>query len=131
SPTPLIRDDRASPAGRLDLLARGLRESVCRHGELLADVALAEDLDRDPLPRGEPARLEGVGRHLVAVGETLVEVAQIDRLRVRAEALERHRLLHVRPAQLAHTHVDRHLAALGAGPGLEAAAGTRAVLPPA
>ena len=42
--------------------------------------------------------------------------------------LERHRLLHVRAAQLAHPHVDRHLAALEAGAALRAGARARALL---
>ena len=46
--------------------------------------------------------------------EARVEVAEVDRLRVRPEHLERHRHLLVRPAQLAHAHVDRRLAALEA-----------------
>src|SRR6185437_16251218 len=49
-------------------------------------------------------------------------------LGVRAEVLERHRLLHMRTAQLAHPHVNRHLAALEVGPRLGARAGARAVL---
>jgi len=35
-----------------------------------------------------------------------LEVEQVDRLGVGPEGLERHRLLHVRTAQLAHPHVD-------------------------
>src|SRR5207248_11770935 len=46
-----------------------------------------------------------------------------------AEGLERHRLLHVRPAQLSHAHVDRHLATLQARPALGARAGAGALLP--
>src|SRR5204862_5310673 len=58
-----------------------------------------------------------------------VEVAQVDRLRVRAaELLERHRLLHVRAAQLAHPHVNRVLAALEVDLLLRARARARALL---
>ena len=57
-----------------------------------------------------------------------VQVREVDRLRVRPERLERHRLLHVRAAQLAHPHVERHLAALVAGLALVAGARARALL---
>src|SRR2546421_10599156 len=127
-PALLVLDDRAGAAGGLDLLAGGLRERVRADRELLADLALAEALHRDALPRRQAARLESRRGHLVAVGETLVEVAQVHGLRVGAEALERHRLLHVRSAQLAHPHVDRHLAALGAGARLCAAPRAGALL---
>ena len=54
--------------------------------------------------------------------EALLEVGEVDRLRVGPEALERHRHLLVRAAQLAHPHVDRVLAALVAGLALRARA---------
>src|SRR2546423_1017245 len=79
-------------------------------------------------PRREAARDQRVRRDAVAVAEARLEVAQVHRLGVGAEVLERHRLLHVRPAQLAQPHVDRHLAALGARARLEAAPGAGALL---
>src|SRR5204863_180385 len=51
------------------------------------------------------------------------------RLRARAERLERHRLLHVRAAQLSHPHVERDLAALVAGLALVAGPRAGALLP--
>ena len=66
-----------------------------------------------------PQRVRG---DLGALVEARLEVAQVDRLGVRPERLERHRLLHVRAAQLAHPHVDRVLAALEAGALLRAGA---------
>src|SRR5207244_10616887 len=89
-------------------------EAVRVHGQLLRQLALAEHLHGNALARGEARTLEGVRRDLGSVVEAGVEVAQVHRLGLgAAELLERHRLLHVRPAQLAHPHVDRHLAALG------------------
>src|SRR5206468_1398043 len=41
--------------------------------------------------------------------------AEVDRLAVRAEGTDRHRVGRGRAAQLAEAHVDRHLAALEAG----------------
>src|SRR5437588_2905348 len=127
----LALDDRAGSARALDLLARGLGEAVRAHGELLGELPLPEDLHGDALPRGETARGEGHGRDLVAVAEARVEVAEVNRLGMRTELLERHRLLHVRAAQLAEPHVDRHLPTLGCRPRPVAAAGARAVLAPA
>src|SRR3954463_14585720 len=112
-PRLLLGDYGAGAAGALDLLAGGLREAVCRDSQLLREVAHAEDLDRHVLPGREAALREGCGRHVGAVVEAGVEVLQVHRLGLgAAELLERHRLLHVRAAQLAHPHVDRHLAAL-------------------
>ena len=75
-----------------------------------------------------PLATQRLERHLGARVEARLEVLQVDRLRVRAERLERHRLLHVRAAQLAHPHVDRHLAALEAGAVLGARARAVALL---
>src|SRR4051794_24107287 len=122
----LLVEDLAGPAGALDLLPRRLREAVRVDRELLRQIALAEDLHGDVLARGQARGLEAVRSDLGAVVEARVEVAQVHRLRVgAAELLERHRLLHVRAAQLAHPHVDRHLAALGVRPALRARARAR------
>ena len=91
----------------------------------LVSSPLASTLTGMPLRVARPLRLQRLERDLGAGLEARLEVEQVDRLRVRAERLERHRLLHVRAAQLAHPHVDRHLAALEAGAVL--GAGARAV----
>ena len=75
-----------------------------------------------------PAARSGVGRDLGAGIEPRLEVGEVDRLAVRAEGLERHRLLHVRAAQLAHPHVDRVLAALVAALVLGAGASVGALV---
>src|SRR5581483_4375263 len=61
----------------------------------------------------------------VAGLEARLEIGHVDGLRVGPERLERHRLLHVRPAQLAQSHVNRHLPTLEARTCL--GAGARAV----
>src|ERR1039458_10206132 len=66
------------------------------------------------------------GTELLLFG--LLHVGDVDRLGVRAERLERHRLLHVRSAQLAHAHVNRHLPALESRTALGARARARALL---
>src|SRR5436190_4001019 len=99
------------------------------HGQLLGDVALAEHLDRNALPAREVLLAERVRGDLGAVVETRVEITEVDRLGVRAPVcLERHRLLHVRAAQLAHPHVNRVLAALEVDLPLRARAGAGALL---
>ena len=62
-----------------------------------------------------PFSFRRLRRHLGAGVEALLEVGEVDRLGLGAEVLERHRLLHVRAAQLSHPHVDRVLPALVAG----------------
>src|SRR6185312_9753964 len=101
-------DDLAGSAGGFDALAGGLGEAVCVDGERDRDLALGEDLDRHPLARGQALALQRLQRDRVPGAEARLQVEQVDRLRVRPEGLERHRLLHVRTAQLAHPHVDRH-----------------------
>src|SRR5918997_901440 len=112
--TRLLLDQLAGPARGLDLLAGRLREAVGVHCERLAQVALAEHLDGHVAARGQVGLAQRVRGDLGAVVEARVEVAQVDRLGLRAELLERHRLLHRRAAQLAHPHVDRVLPALEA-----------------
>src|SRR3954452_9443660 len=103
----------AGSAGGLDLLAGGLREAVRVHSQLLRNLALAEDLHRDSFAGGKVLLAQRIESQLGAVVEARIEILQVDRLCVRAAVLlERHRLLHVRTAQLAHPHVDRVLAAL-------------------
>src|SRR5262249_56144777 len=60
--------------------------------------------------------------------EARVEISEVDRLRPRPELLEGHRHLLVGPAQLAHPHVDRVLAALVRELALVARAGTGALV---
>src|SRR5215218_1271652 len=110
--TGLLLDQLAGAARGLDLLASRLREGVGVHGERLREVALPENLDRHLAARGEVVLAQRVGGHLRPLVEACLEIAQVHRLGVRAELLERHRLLHVRTAQLAHPHVDRGLTPL-------------------
>src|SRR5215213_7768202 len=126
--TGLPLDQLAGPARGLDLLAGGLRETVRVHGEPLAELAVAEHLDRDGAARGQAGSAQRVGRDLGARVEARLEVGQVHGLRARAELLERHRLLHRRAAQLAHPHVDRGLAALEANALARAAAGAGALV---
>ena len=60
-----------------------------------------------PLRVARPAASQRVRGDLGAGVEARLEVAKVHGLGVRPERLERHRLLHVRAAQLAHPHVDR------------------------
>src|SRR3954449_10015680 len=108
----LLLDQLTGAARGLDLLAGRLREAVGVHGERLRDLPLAEDLDRHLAARGEVLLAQGVGGHLGPLVEARLEGPQVDRLGLRAELLERHRLLHVRTAQLAHPHVDGGLPTL-------------------
>src|SRR4051812_17790026 len=105
-------DHDHGPAGGLDGLLGGAAELVRVDGQRLGDLALGEDLDRDVLAGAQAGGLERLEGHLGAAVEAGLEVLEVHRLGVRPEHLERHRLLHVRTAQLAHPHVDRHLAAL-------------------
>src|SRR5215216_1967613 len=110
----LLLDDLAGAAGGLDGRARGLGEAVRVDGQRLLELTAAQDLDGHvPALRqaGGSQRREVDRRARV---EALLEVGEVDRLRVRPEHLERHRHLLVRPAQLPHPHVDRRLAALEA-----------------
>src|ERR1700742_1911921 len=110
-----LRDHLAGTAGGLDLLAGGLGERVRVDGQCLRDLALAESLHGDAAAAREPMLAQRVRRHLGVGVEALLEVAHVHRLGVRAELLERHRLLHVRAAELSHPHVDRRLPTLEAG----------------
>src|SRR3954468_23076798 len=121
----LLLDELHRAARGLDALARGLRELVGVNRELDRELAATEDLDRDVALLGQAGRAQRLEIHGRAVGEALRQVVQVHVLRVRPEWLERHRHLLVRPAQLAHAHVDRVLAALEARAVL--GAGTRAV----
>src|SRR5689334_15737562 len=99
-----LLDYLARAAGGLDRLARGLAEAMRMNGERLRDLALGEHLDRDFLAGRETLCLHRLERHGGTRLKARLEVKQVDRLRVRPERLERHRLLHVRTAQLAHPH---------------------------
>src|SRR5215218_309824 len=126
-----LLDDLAGAAGRLDGRARGLREAVCVDRERLGDLTAAEHLDRDVPAGGQAGRLERGDVDRRAGLEALLQIAQVHRLGVRPEHLERHRHLLVRPAQLAHPHVDRVLAALEARAVLGARARAGALVPAA
>src|SRR5436305_925314 len=125
----LGKDDQlAGAAGGLDLLARLGAEGMCLDCERLGDRTLGEDLDRDVLARGQALPVHRFERHGIAGLEALLEVEQVHDLGVSAEGLERHRLLHVRTAQLAHPHVDRVLTTLEACAPLGARARAPALL---
>src|SRR5215204_6794894 len=102
----------AGAAGGLDLLSGGLREAVRVDGEGLRELAAPEHLDRHVALRREPLLTQRVGGHLGTRVEARIEVVEVHGLRLRPELLERHRLLHMRAAQLAHPHVDRRLTSL-------------------
>src|SRR3712207_2759978 len=122
-----LDDDHGATRG-LDLLARGGGELVRMDGQRLAEIALGQDLDVDALARAQALLLQGLERDLGARLEAVLEVGEVDRLGVRPERLERHRHLLRRAAELAHLHVDRHLAALRAEARLRARSGARALL---
>src|SRR5215210_1316107 len=122
-------DELAGPAGGLDPLAGRLGELVGVDGELLVELAAAEDLDRHVALGRQAGALERGEVDGGAVVEAAGEVVQVHVLRVGPERLERHRHLLVRPAQLAHPHVQRVLAALEVHAGLAARAGAGALVP--
>src|SRR5262249_50211151 len=93
--------------------------------------ALGEHLDRDLLARREPLGVHRFKRNGIARLEPSLEIEQVDRLSVRPERLERHRLLHMRPPQLSHPHVDRVLTAFAPGALLGARTRAPALLPAA
>src|SRR4051794_16437529 len=80
-------------------------------GQLLRDLAASEDLHRVRALR-QALLAERLQIDLGARVEAVLEVGEVDRLRLGAEVLERHRGLLVRPAKLSHPHVNRVLAAL-------------------
>jgi len=104
---------RAGARGGFDLRARGRRDRVRRHAQLLAQVALAEDLHVDLRVLEHALLDERLGRHLGAGVETLLEGGDVDRHGPGAERADRKRVLRA-AAQLAESHVDRVLAALEA-----------------
>src|SRR5207302_6247446 len=124
----LVLDDPAAAARRLDALARRGAERVGMDGERLAELPAAEHLDGDLLARPQSAGSHELERHLGTGRETALERTEIHRLRAGPEGLERHRLLHVRPAQLSHAHVQRHLPALETHPALGSRARAGALL---
>src|SRR4029453_13499732 len=124
----LLLDQLTGAARGFDLLASRLREGVGVHGERLRQVALAEDLDRHLAARGQFLPAQGVGSDLGSLDEASLEVPEVDRLGLGAELLERHRLLHVRAAQLAHPHVDGCLPTLEVHLPLGARGGARALV---
>src|ERR1700759_44764 len=128
---PSLLDQLARPAGALDLLARGLAEAVRVDRQRLGELALGEHLHGDLLAGGETLGMHRIKRNGIACVEASLEVEQVDRLGVRPEDLEGHRLLHVGAAQLAHPHVNRVLAALEPGALLRARARAVTLLPAA
>src|SRR5207244_6965159 len=78
-----------------DLLARALGEVVRADGELLREIAVAEDLQVVFRVPDQAGRSERLGRDL-GPGVEPLEVANIDGDRVRAVWAHRHRVLRVR-----------------------------------
>ena len=66
-PPDRLAERRRGPAGRFDLLAGALREEVRGHGQLLLQLAVAEDLDVGARVLDEPLLDEGVQRDVGAV----------------------------------------------------------------
>src|SRR6185437_10015301 len=128
---PSLLDQLTGPAGCLDPLARRLAEGVRVDRQRLSELALGEHLDRDLLAGGQTLGVHCLKRNRCARLESRLEIEQVDRLRVCPERLERHRLLHVRHAQLAHPHVNRVLTALEPGALLGARARAITLLSPA
>src|SRR5947209_6041445 len=91
-------DHLAATAGGLDGRLSGGAEAVRLDGERLGDLALGEDLDRNPLTGGEALAVKRLRRHRRPGLEARLEVGEVDRLRMGPEGLEGHRLLHVRAA---------------------------------
>src|SRR5581483_6245016 len=110
--SPLLLYDLARPACRFDLLARGPAEAVGVDCERLGDRALGQDLHRHRFAGGKTLGPQLVQGDRGARLKARLEIDEIDRLGLGPERLERHRLLHMRTAQLAHPHVNRVLAAL-------------------
>src|SRR5262245_10023556 len=119
-------DELAGAPRGLDALARAGAERVGVDGQRLAQLSSGEHLHRHARPGPQAARAQEIQRDLGARVEAAVERGDVHGLRAGAERLERHRLLHVGPAQLSHARVDRHLTALQTNPplGARARAGT-------
>jgi hypothetical protein len=109
-----LLEERQRAAGSFDLLARGRRGAVHGDRQLLRQVADAEKLDVLAERPDQPLRLQRLRRDLLAGVEARLEVADVDRLRDRAERTDRHRVGRGVAAQLGRAHVERHLAALEA-----------------
>ena len=117
------------PPAALDPLARGGAEGVRVHRQLLASARPGPRiLTGMPLRVARPFAAQRSGVTSAPASKRASRSREVDRLGVRPEGLERHRLLHVRAAQLAHPHVDRVLAALEARPLLGARARAGALL---
>src|SRR5580704_15767999 len=93
----LALDRLAGAAGGLDTRTGARAEGVRFYCQRLAELTLGEDLDRDVFARTQAGRLHQLDRDLSAGVEALLQCGDVDGLGVRAEGLERHRLLHVRP----------------------------------
>src|SRR6201996_3990120 len=100
---------------------------MCTDRQFRRDLAAGEDLDGVGAG-GKTLGLQRVRSDLIARLEALLEIGKIYGLGLGAEVLERHRLLHVRAAELSHPHVDRVLPALVARLFLRARARTGAAV---
>src|SRR3954452_9114022 len=88
----LVGEDLYGTAGLLDLFSRRAAEGVSADGQLLVQVTACEHLHR-MAPLREAGLAQCLRRHLGTGVEARVQVSHVDRLRVRAELLERHRHL--------------------------------------
>src|SRR3954452_22559991 len=88
----LALDHDHGAAGALDALAGGRTERVRVDGERLGQLGLGEGLEGHALALAQPLGRQRLERDLGAGLEALLEVGEIDRLRVRPEGLEGHRL---------------------------------------
>src|SRR6476661_4790323 len=118
------------PARGLDLLAGTRGDRVDTDRELLRHLSGAEQLDVDLRVLEQPLLDERFRSDDVAALEA-IEIAQVDRCRLRTERADRHRVLRRRPAQLPDAHVDRHLSTLEAGAHLVRAGARLLALDPA
>ena len=110
-------DHLGRAAGRLDLRAGALREGVRQHEQLRVDLAVAEDLEREPVAPDQAGRLQGIGvdrdrRALLLVqparGDGGADGADVDDLVLDVVDV-------AEAAQLRDPDVERRLAALEPG----------------
>src|SRR5438874_171550 len=87
-----LAQERQGAAGALDLLAGRFGGGVHGDRERLRQLAVREQLDVLAQRTDQALLLQRLGRHLVAGGELRLEVADVDRLGVRAERADRHRV---------------------------------------
>jgi len=115
------------PAARI-FSAAFSEKRVSAHGQCHCDLAAAQDLDGRAGVLDDALGDERLGSDFGSGLEGVGQPADVDRHAVRAKRPDRHALLGVGPAQLAEPHVERHLAALVAGPYAAAGPGVEALV---